>query len=156
MSGKSKIYYSPGLRGFFSPDVHGTIVEDAVIVSATRHAELIAGQADGHEIVPDRRGRPQLRRLGPSTIAEARAACVHAIKVEAARQIDKRMPLWRQINALRDQSDPGFHEIDAIRAASNLIETQVAEMADLKALLAFDVGACPLWPEFTDGVQDNA
>ena len=150
------IKYSASARGFFDTKLHRAIPADAVTVTARRHAQLFAGQAEGHAIVPDDRGRPQLQRLAACSLAVARVAKMAAMKREAARRIDQRMPLWRQINALRDQSDPGFHEIDAIRAASNLIEQQIAEIGDVAAVLTFDVGACPLWPEFTDGVHDNA
>lgn len=150
------IKYSASARGFFDTKLHRDIPDDAVSVSAARHAALLSGQAAGAEIVPDKRGRPQLRSLLPTTAANARAACLHAIKREAARRINQRMPIWRQINALRDQTDPGFHEIDAIRAASNLIEQQIAEMKDIAALLAFDVADCPLWPEFGEGAVGHA
>lgn len=142
------IKYSASARGFFDTDLHGSIPDDAVTVTRGRHAELLAGQADGREIVPDKRGRPQLRALRSASLAEARAACVHAIKREAARRIDHRMPLWRQINALRDNSDPGFHEIDAIRQASNLIEQQLLEISSIELVSDFPVSAHPLWPAF--------
>lgn len=148
--------YSASARGFFDSDLHRQIPDDAVTVSARRYAALLAGQAEGNEIVPDVRGRPQLRSLQPQTIEAATAACVHAIRQEAARRIDQRFPVWKQINALREHRDPGFHEIDAIRAASNLIESQMRELKDTAAILAFDVAASPLWPEFGEGDQANA
>lgn len=144
------IRYSASARGFFDSDLHRSMPDDAVAITRTRHAQLLAGQADGHEIVPDQRGRPQLRPLGPSTLPEARAACVHAIKREALRRIDMRMPLWRQINALRESFDPGFHEVDLIRAASNLIEEQIAAISSIDDIVGFPVTNHPLWPEFDD------
>lgn len=142
------IKYSASARGFFDSNLHRSIPEDAVTVSAKRHVALMTGQAEGYEIVPDDRGRPQLQRLTPSTMAEAQAASVHAIKREAARRIDQRMPLWRQINALRDGSDPGFHDIDLIRQASNMIEQQIVAIATLEQIVAFPVIDHPLWPVF--------
>lgn len=150
------IKYSASARGFFDSDLHRVIPDDAVTVTAKRHAALLAGQAEGHEIVPDARGRPQLRAFRSASLAESRAACVHAIKREAARRINERMPLWRQINALRDNSDPGFHEIDAIRAASDLIEIQIEELTEISALLTFDIAACTLWPDFGERDADDA
>jgi hypothetical protein len=142
------IKYSASARGFFDTDLHKEIPDDAVSVTARRHAALLAGQAAGDEIVPDKRGRPQLRAIAPATLEQARAACVQAIKREAGRRIDKRMPLWRQINALRDNSDPGFHDIDAIRQASNLIEQLVSEATDLVAVRGLSIPDHPLWPAF--------
>ena len=150
------VKYSASARGFFHTNLHRSIPDDAVTVTRGFYAKLLAGQAEGHEIVPDKRGRPTLRALRSSTLADAQAACVHAIKREAARRINQRMPLWRQINALRNNSDPGFHQIDAIRAASNLIEQQIAELTQISALEAFDVASCPLWPDFGERDADNA
>lgn len=144
------IKYSASARGFFDTDLHRDIPEDAETVSTKRYAALLAGQAEGYEIVADKRGRPQLRALGPATLESARAACVQAIKREAARRIDQRMPLWRQINALRANSDPGFHAIDLIRSASNLIEEQLLGVATVDAIAAFPVSDNPLWPQFDE------
>lgn len=148
MGDTSKVFYSASRAGFFSRSVHDEIPDDAVAVSPSRHAALLAGQADGYEIVPDKRGRPQLRALAPATLQAARAACMHAIKREAARRINERMPIWKQINALRDNSDPGFHQIDLIRAASNMIEEQLAAIGSIDAISAFPVTEHPLWPDF--------
>jgi hypothetical protein len=148
--------YRASARGFFDSDLHRTIPEDAVTVPARRYAALLAGQAEGHEIVADARGRPQLRSLQPQTVEAAMAACVHAIRQEAARRIDQRFPVWKQLNALRENRDPGFHEIDAIRAASNLIEGQMRELTDPAKVAAFPVIDNPLWPVFETGEQSNA
>lgn len=142
------IKYSASSRGFFDSALHRDIPEDAVTVSSRRHAALLAGQANGHEIVPDARGRPQLRSLQPQTVEAAMAACVHAIRQEAARRIYQRFPVWKQLNALRENRDPGFHEIDAIRAASNLIEQQLDAVTTLDGIAAFPVLDHPLWPQF--------
>jgi hypothetical protein len=142
------IKYSASARGFFDSRMHRCIPQDAVAVSPARHAALLAGQAQGCEIVPDMRGRPQLRSIRPSDLESARAACVQAIKREASRRINDRFPLWRQINALRDASDPGFHDIDAIRSASNIIEEEVMTIPTVEQLAIFPVESNPIWPEF--------
>lgn len=148
MGAGSKIYYSASRGGFFSPAVHADIPGDAVSVSPARHAALLAGQAQGCEIVPDKRGRPQLRSIGPSDLESARAACIQAIKREASRRINDRLPLWRQVNALREGKDPGFHDVDAIRHASNLIEELVCEATDLAAVTGLPITDHLLWPNF--------
>lgn len=142
--------YSASARGFFDSDLHRTIPEDAVTVSVRRYTALLTGQAAGHEIVPDARGRPQLRSLEPQTLDAAMAACVHAIREEAARRINRRLPIWKQLNALRENRDPGFHEIDAIRAASNLIESQMRELPTIDQIKSFSVVENALWPKFDE------
>lgn len=150
------IRYSASARGFFNIDLHQAIPADAVTVSARRYAQLLAAQADGAEIVPDHRGRPSLSHPAAPTVEEARAACVHAIKREAARRIDARLPLWKQINALRENRDPGFHEIDAIRQASNLIEEQLLELQTSVQIAGFPVSDHPIWPTFEAGKKNDA
>lgn len=145
------IKYSAATGGFFDTALHRSVPDDAVTVSAKRHAELLVGQAQGYEIVPDKRGRPTLRSLQPNTLAQAQANAVRQAKREAARRIEERMPLWRQVNALRDNTDPGFHEIDSIRAASNLIEQAIAEVGTLQALKSFPIADNPIWPVFDKG-----
>lgn len=140
--------YSASAGGFFDTSLHRKIPDDAVNVRADRYEALLTGQAEGHEIVADKRGRPQLRQFAPATLEAARAACVHAIKREAARRINARMPLWRQLNALRDSTDPGFHEIDAIRQASNLIEQETMAFSLPAQLASFPVADHPIWPAF--------
>jgi hypothetical protein len=149
------IRYSASAAGFFDTALHRDIPDDAVTVTARRHAALLAGQADGYEIVPDARGRPQLRSLTPTNRPDALAQQVKAIKREAARRIDQRMPVWRQLNALRENTDPGFHTIDAIRAASTLIEAQLADLSSVADINSFPVATHPLWPDFdTAGDED--
>ncbi len=60
------------------------------------------------------------------------------------------MPIWRQLNALRENSDPGFWKIDAIRNASNLIQAQMMELPSAEAVRAYPVPANPLWPSFDE------
>jgi len=157
MSGKAKIMYSASANGgagaFFdlalgyAPEA---LPDDCVPVSAKRHAALMAGQASGHQVIADNRGRPQLQALFPTTLAECRAAKANDIRREASRRIKVAMPIWRQLNALRENRDPGFWKIDAIRNASNLIEAQMMELPSAEAVRAYPVPGNPLWPTFDE------
>lgn len=61
------VFYSPSVRGFFSPDGRPPIPSDAVEISDEQHANLIAGQTTGREIVPDESGFPALvSPMGPT------------------------------------------------------------------------------------------
>lgn len=155
MSEKAKILYSASANGgagaFFDLAVGyaaDALPDDCVPVSAKRHAALMAGQASGHRVVADNRGRPQLQALFPITLAECQVAKANEIRREAARRIKVEIPIWQQLNALRENSDPGFWKIDAIRAASNLIETEMMELPSTDAVGAYPVRANPLWPSF--------
>jgi hypothetical protein len=67
----SDFLYSPTARGFYLAAIHGdTVPEDARPVTQDRHAELMAGQADGFEIAPDAMGDPQLVTRPALTEAE--------------------------------------------------------------------------------------
>jgi hypothetical protein len=55
------MHYSPSTKGFYTTEIHGpNIPEDAVEITAERHAELLAGQSEGKQIVPDENGNPVL------------------------------------------------------------------------------------------------
>lgn len=157
MTKQAKIMYSASASGgagaFFDLAIgYGKelLPDDCVNVSAKRHTALMAGQASGHRIVADNRGRPQLQALYPITLAEFQTAKASEIRREAARRIKVEMPIWRQLNALRENTDPGFWKVDAIRAASNLIETEMMELPSTDAVRAYPVRANLLWPSFDE------
>lgn len=142
----SKIFYSASRRGFFDPAIHDPLPDDAVRVTAPRHAALLAAQAEGAQILPDKDGRP--RAVFPSR-PDLRAALLRDVKREARRRIEAISPVWRQLNDLREGGDDAavrFARIDAVRAASQLIELQLAEVP-AAALDGFPVADNPLWPE---------
>lgn len=148
------IYYSARERGFFDPAVHKEIPTDAVKITAKRHAELIAAQEAGAEIVPDARGRPVIREPKAD---ELRAALQRDIKREARRRIEAISPPWRQMNDLREHTEEGtarFARIDAVRAASALIEEQLGK-TPATSLPRFPVRDNPLWPQ-TDSSEAAA
>lgn len=124
---------------------------DAVKVSPERHAALLFGQVEGKQIVADARGRPQL-----ASPVITRDQLTRAIKREAAARILAVSPDWRQANDLRavlasgeigPAAEERFARIDAVRAASDLIEDQLVLTAN-KALAKFPVADNPYWPTF--------
>lgn len=122
----------------------------AVKISAARHAELLAAQAEGRTIVADARGRPALERRPQPRAGEVRAQLHRAIRREASRRIRQVSPDWRQLNDLREPSAAGairFARIDAIRAASDAIE-DLADHLPAADLAGFPVTDHALWPEF--------
>lgn len=141
------LFYSTSAPGFFDDGIHApdAIPADAVPITADRHAELLAAQADGAAIVADSKGRPRIAR--PS-IEERRAAALRRVKRHASRRIERIAPIWRQLN---DQRAPGpesqsrFAAIDAVREASDAIEAEIADLS-AAALDALDIAAHPLWP----------
>lgn len=67
------IYYSAVHGGFYDTRVHGepTLPADAVEISSARHAELLAGNASGQQIVPDANGQPVLVDLPQPPVTAA-------------------------------------------------------------------------------------
>lgn len=54
-------FFSPSTRGFYALETNaGFIPEDAVEIEDVSYAGLMAGQAEGKQIVPDADGHPQL------------------------------------------------------------------------------------------------
>lgn len=141
------LFFSPATPGFFDDQIHDVdaIPTDAVEITAARHAELLAAQAAGGEIVADSQGRPRISR--PSVDAR-RAAAIRRIKRHAAALIERVSPVWRQLNDQRAPSPEGaarFAAIDAIRVASDAIEAEVATLS-AAALDPLDIATHPLWP----------
>lgn len=55
------MFYSQSTSGFYDTSIHGDLIPaDAVEITAEQHAELLAGQSAGQQIVPDENGFPIL------------------------------------------------------------------------------------------------
>ncbi len=79
------IFYSKSALGFFDSEIHGaSIPSDADEVSAETHAELLAGQEAGKQIVPDSNGHPILQDPPKATAAQV----WEAIKAERDRRTE--------------------------------------------------------------------
>ncbi|WP_267382237.1 MULTISPECIES: hypothetical protein [unclassified Sphingomonas] len=160
-------HYSAATASFYHADVHDALPDDAVQISAGQHARLLAGQASGRSIVAAPNGRPTLSKLTAPKLDELRAGAVRAVKREARRRILAVATIERQSNdnaaiALAAVANllGNVHDdrgatiaalrrraaIDAIRAASDRIETTIAK-ANADDLAALDVMTVPLWPE---------
>ncbi len=149
------LFYSASVGGFFDSDIHATLPGDAVPITAEEHAALLAGQREGKIIQADDRGRPVAR--APKVPTDMlRAHLVDLVKREAAHRIGRVAPMWRQLNDARDlpQATGAAREaiearhaaIDAIRAASDLIEQQIASLG-ARALASFDPSTSDHWPK---------
>lgn len=154
-----KRFYSPSTRGFYIDEVHGkTIPADAVEISERKHLSLLEAHGSGAEIVHTDKGPvAKLRKPDRSHLVDV---ATRRVKGEARKRILAVASLERQSNdnalialAALARSGTGAHldaverrrKIDAIRAASNTIE---AELAGLSAaeLGAFSAARSPLWP----------
>lgn len=138
-------YYSAQEHCFFDDAIHHVLPADATRVSDERHRQLLEAQGKGAVIEAGDDGRPRFR--GPSAAAR-RAAILRQVKREASRRIATISPIWRQLNDQRApslQGDARFAVIDAVRAASDAIERDIAAL-DAAGLAALDIAAHPLWP----------
>jgi|LUMV01.1.fsa_nt_gb hypothetical protein len=118
----------------------------AVEIEDARHRELLDAQAEGKEIYTGEDGSPRYRQQHIPA-ADRREAMARIIRAEARRRILLVSPEWRQMNDLREPSEEGaarFIAIDAIRAASNKIEIQLAD-TPASELDDFQIRANPLW-----------
>ena len=59
-------YYSESTGGFYDSTIHTTWPEDVVEITAEYHATLLAGQAQGKNIMPGKDGKPVLTLPAPS------------------------------------------------------------------------------------------
>lgn len=81
--------------------------------------------------------------------AGEKPAKIDEIKAEAAARIESTLPLWKQINLLREgkPNDPLFQKVDAIRVASDSIEAKLVALTDRDAVTGLDVSGAAEWPE---------
>ncbi len=139
------MYFDPETCSFLGAKTHkGRIPDIAVELTAKRYRELIEAQREtDSQIVAGEDGRPVLLR--PS-IASRRELAVRMVKLEAGRRIAAFFPVTAQVNAMRLglTDDPRFAVIDAIRAASNLIEQDIEQCSEPEM---FPIDDNPLWPE---------
>ena len=140
-------FYSAATGGFYTEETHGSAIpDDAVEVTGARHRELMAAQECGAAIVASASGHPRAQ-LPP--IAARRRQAVARVRAEARRRIREISPEWRQMNDLREPSPQGearFAAIDAVRKASNSIESDLTA-ADDRELRQFDIATNKKWPE---------
>lgn len=148
------LYFSPSTGGFYSDDLHGdSKPTDVVRITAARHRALLDGQSQGREIIAMQDGRPGFRPVARPAMADVRDRLVRRVKQEAARRIEAVSPVWRQLNDARIPSDQGasrFAAIDAIRAASAIMEQQIAS-ASKAALETIDIADHDAWPTVHEG-----
>lgn len=155
------ISWSPSTGHFYHAEIHGTAVpDDAVRVTARRHAELLDGQRQGRSILAGANGKPVLSAIRKASVDQLRAFAVADIKAEASRRILAVASIARQTNdnaifALRplnlataEDFDAAFERraaIDALRTASNTLEHKIATWSAL-ALSSFDASDDGHWP----------
>ena len=158
---KSRLFWSA--RGFLHSDVHDDIPADAVPISAATHARLLAGQAEGQEIVAGAGGKPVLADPGGNTETDLRARLLRRTRREARRRILAIASLERQSNDNAALALAAFQlaslggtsidtapalrrraAIDALRAACDDICVQV-EQLPVSRLRDFDPSLPAIW-----------
>jgi hypothetical protein len=158
-------FFSPsandGRGAFFSAAIHGdALPADAIKLTARQYREMMEGQAAGRSIVPGADGRPKFAPVKRQTLEQLRTGAVRVVKGEARRRILAIASIERQTNdnaAMVVAAATGQptaeataalgrrRAIDAIRTASNAIETTIARMPAAN-LTSFDATAARLWP----------
>ena len=155
------ISWSPSTGHFYHTEVHGAAIpEDALRVTARRHAELLEGQRQGRSILAGKNGKPALSPIRKPSVDQLRDFAVGDIKAEASRRILAVASIARQSNdnaslalhALGTASTEAFDAawarrsaIDDIRAASNILEHKITTWSAL-ALSSFDASDDGHWP----------
>lgn len=73
-------------------------------------------------------------------ISEQKELLINKIKEEAGKIINEVLPLYKQVNLMRENPDDlRFEEIDSIRSKSNDMETQVSSFSTIKELRTFEI-----------------
>jgi hypothetical protein len=152
-------FWSPSTGGFYTTDIHGDAVPaDAVKISAGRHLALLEAHNAGADIVAGPRGPVAV--MPKAERSASLATAIRRVKREARRRCLEVASIERQSNdnaalVLAAAGDPEFEgaverrrQINAIRAASNAIESDLNDLAD-DALVEFDPANSERWPQGT-------
>lgn len=70
------MFASKSTRGFYDPEIHTSMPDDAVELPEGLHAELMAGQSEGKVIVWDKKGFPFLEDAPLPTKEELNASVI--------------------------------------------------------------------------------
>jgi len=76
-------FFSPTTMGFYDPEMHSVIPDDATEITAETYDSLMAGQSLGQRIVVGEDGAPGLASPAEPTDDEKRAS----VKVEARKRL---------------------------------------------------------------------
>ncbi len=152
-------FYSPSRGGFFDDQINRAIPDDCVPLQPGQRQALHAALATGKVIRVTDAGAVQAVAPPPPDPHDRRSRLHVAVKREAARRILTVAPMWQQINDLRIPDDGGHvaelaaarsrgAAIDAIRAASNALDTAI-DTTSARALAKLDVTSACHWPPAT-------
>lgn len=152
-------FYSPSRGGFFDDQINRSIPDDCLALKPGQRQALHAALATGKVIRVTAAGAVQAVAPPPPDPDDRRARLHVAVKREASRRILAVAPMWQQINDLRilttaddtanrDAARSRGAAIDAIRAASNVLDAAIDTMG-ARALAQIDVTSDGHWPPAT-------
>jgi hypothetical protein len=136
-------YFSPKTCGFYRSDIHDSVPDDAVKITAAHQAKMMMAQSKSAQIVPSANGRP-VAKLTVITRGKQRDNMLAAIKFEAERRVSAAIMSALGIADI-------LASIDALRAAAKLIAADVADSHDP---IAVPIADHPLWPDFKVNSKD--
>lgn len=118
------LYYSQSTGGFYDDQIHSRLPEDAVAISTEQHTALLAGQAQGQVIMPNKDGKPVLTLPAPSHLHQwdgewtlDKAATSQLL----AESIDK------GTEAINDAVEQAYHHVTRFEAEYKLREQQARD-----------------------------
>lgn len=82
---RQNMFYSASESGFFSPEIHDVLPEDAVQISCKEYMSLMQGQSQGQVIVSEKNGHPVLEELPTLDLEEVKKAQISKINSEFHR-----------------------------------------------------------------------
>lgn len=148
------VHFAPATATFHDARL-GPLPDGAVAIDAATHARLLAARTAGATIAAGPDGQPVAIKPAAPSLDERRIRAVAVAKGEASARILAIAPLWRQLNDARDLTQSAgaartaiearFTAIDAVRAASDALETRIATMS-ARSLAQLDIASPSHWP----------
>ena len=129
--------FSPSTLGFYETAIHGeAIPADAVYVAPSRHAELMAAQADGSRIAASpETGNPVIVAPPAVPVEAIRQALGSAVSQEAARRMGGTRDIWLALASLHQAVAAGTPPPAELGTRLGAVE----DIADREAVLATEL-----------------
>ena len=119
------LYYSQSSGGFYDSTTHSRLPEDAVAISTEQHTALLAGQAQGQVIMPNKDSKPVLTLPAPSHLHQWNGKEWTLDKAATSQLLAESID--KGTEAINDAVEQAYHHVTRFEAEYKLREQQARD-----------------------------
>ena len=119
------LYYSQSTGGFYDDQIHSRLPEDAVAISTEQHTALLAGQAQGQVIMPNKDSKPVLTLPAPSHLHQWNGKEWTLDKAATSQLLAEAID--KGTDAINDAVEQAYHQVTRFEAEYKLREQQARD-----------------------------